>query len=50
VLLYVTGDMERTPAGRLPAVRARGQPVRSIKIRPREGKKLAEFATLKGAW
>lgn len=51
VLLYVTGDMERTPE--LAAFRLcvpAGNRVRSIKIRPWEGKKLAEFATLKGAW
>ena len=49
--LYVTGDMERTPE--LAAFRLcvpAGNRVRSIKTRPWEGKKLAEFATLKGAW
>ncbi len=51
VLLYVTGDMERTTE--LATFRLyvpAGNKVRSIKIRPNEGRKLATFATLEEAW
>lgn len=45
VLLFVVGDMEKAPE--MAALRLRvpsGNAVRSIKIRPGEGKKLCEFA------